>query len=99
MGNNTSQKGKKARRKRRRQPKKSKDGYNSSEITKEKMINRTVLDEILRDGRLTNYIYHTGRDSKMVDQAIKNKIVKQTSKIKIRRKLAKTQEAIGKEKW
>ena len=57
---------------------------------------------MLRDGRLrivqnrSNYIYHDGRDYKMVGQAIKNKIVKQTNKIPIRRKLAKTQEAIQK---
>ena len=70
-------------------------------LTKDKS-DKLGLDEMLRDGRLrivrnrSNYIYHDGRDYKMVGQAIKNKIVKQTNKIPIRRKLAKTQEAIEK---
>ena len=60
------------------------------------------LDEMMRDGRLrivtnrSNYIYHDGRDYKMVDQAIKNKVVKSFNKIPIRKKLAKIQEAIEK---
>ena len=70
-------------------------------LTKDK-CDKIGLDEMMRDGRLrivtnrSNYIYHDGRDYKMVGQAIKNKIVKPFNKIPIRRKLAKTQEAIEK---
>ena len=70
-------------------------------LTKDK-CDKLGLDEMMRDGRLrivtnrSNYIYHDGRDYKMVGQAIKNKIVKPFNKIPIRRKLAKTQEAIEK---
>ena len=59
---------------------------------------------MLRDGRLRivtdrrNYIYHDGRDYKMIGQAMKSKIIKQTTKVPIRRKLAKTQDAIQKAK-
>ena len=70
-------------------------------LTKDKS-DKIGLDEMMRDGRLRvvqcrkNYIFHDGRDYKMVGQAIKDKIVKQLNKIPIKRKLAKTQEAIAK---
>ena len=70
-------------------------------LTKDKS-DKIGLDEMMRDGRLrvvrnrTNYIYHDGRDYKMHGQAIRDKIVKQIRKIPIRRKLAKTHEAIAK---
>ena len=70
-------------------------------LTKDKN-DKIGLDEMMRDGRLrvvknrTNYIFHDGRDYKMHGQAIRDKIVKQIRKIPIRRKLAKTHEAIAK---
>jgi len=80
------------------------DPHQMADILTKDKCDKLGLDEMMRDGRLrivtnrSNYIYHDGRDYKMVGQAIKNKIVKPFNKIPIRRKLAKTQEAIEKAK-
>ena len=72
-------------------------------LTKDK-CDKIGLDEMMRDGRLrivtnrNNYIFHDGHDYKMVGQAMRNKMIKQTNKILIKRKLAKTQETIEKAK-
>ena len=80
------------------------DSHQIADILTKDKSDKIGLDELLRDGRLrivqnrNNYIYHDGRDYKMVGKAIKDKIVKQTNKVPIKRKLAKTHEAIAKAK-
>ena len=72
-------------------------------LTKDKS-DKIGLDEMMRDSRLRavmnreNYIFHDGRDYKMIGKAIKDKIVKQMNKIPVKRKLAKTHEAITRAK-